>query len=82
VNKITGCALTAVAICGMVAMAGNSGSVRAQTRSAGAPAPAAPPANLDDMLLRWPILPGNEKYSAIDGRRLRGYVDEQVAISR
>ncbi len=84
-NKIL---LSTFAACGLVAVAGRSSNVPlAQTRTAVAPAPTtpsstAPPPNLDDMLLRWPVLPGNERYSAIDGRRLRGYVDEQVAISR
>ncbi len=33
-------------------------------------------------LLRWPVLPGNEAYSAIDGRRLHRHVVEQAEISR
>ena len=87
-NKmLTGLSMGAIAVGAFVALAQRSGNVQAQTRAAAAPAPAAPsstapPPNLDDMLLRWPVLPGNEKYSAIDGRHLHGYVDEQVAISR
>src|SRR5688572_23078601 len=33
-------------------------------------------------LLHWPVLPGNEKYAAIDGRQLHQYVVEQAEISR
>ena len=86
-RMLTGFSMSAIAVCAFVALAQRSGNVRAQTRAATAPAPAAPastapPPNLDDMLLRWPVLPGNEKYAAIDGRHLHGYVAEQVAISR
>jgi Peptidase family M28 len=84
-NVFTGCLLMAAVIGGVIAIAERSGRVQAQTRSVAAPAAASrstPPANIDDMLLRWPILPGNERYAAIEGRRLRTYVDEQVAISR
>jgi hypothetical protein len=86
VNRIlTGLAMGAITVCALVALAQRSGHAQAPSRAATAAlaAPSStPPANLDDMLLRWPILPGNEKYAAIDGRRMRGYVDEQVAISR
>src|SRR6478735_2484928 len=64
-----------IAACAFVALAQRSGNGQA---SSSTPLPP----NFDDMLLRWPVLPGNEKYAAIDGRRLHGYVDEQVAISR
>src|SRR4249920_2425183 len=82
---LTGLSMGAFALCAFAALAQGTGNVQAPTRAAGAPAApssTAPPPNLDDMLLRWPVLPGNEKYSAIDGRHLHGYVDEQVAISR
>jgi hypothetical protein len=36
----------------------------------------------DDHYLRWPLPPGEEAYGAIDGRRLKQYVDEITAISR
>jgi hypothetical protein len=77
----------AFAVCAIVWAADRSGGVHAQSQAAAAPGsaapqPTAPPPNLDDMLLRWPVPPGNEKYSAIDGRHLHSYVDEQVAISR
>ena len=83
-NKILVCA---IAIGAIVGVAGRFGGVRAQSQAAASPGAAArpstaPPANFDDMLLRWPVLPGNEKYSAIDGRHLHRYVDEQIAISR
>ena len=38
--------------------------------------------NLDDALLHWPLPTGEERYGAIDGKHLHGYVVEQSAISR
>ena len=38
--------------------------------------------NLDDALLHWPLPAGEERYGAIDGKHLHGYVVEQAAISR
>ena len=38
--------------------------------------------NLDDVLLHWPLPPGQERYGVIDGKHLHGYVVEQAAISR
>src|SRR6266851_8486041 len=45
--------------------------------------PAAPPLyRLEDALLRWPLPAGGQRYSAIDGKHLHTFVDEQAAISR
>ena len=84
-RMLTGLSVGAFVVCGFVGLAQRPGNMQAQTRAAAAPAPRSStvqPPSLDDMLLRWPVLAGNEMYSGIDGRRLRGYVDEQVAISR
>ena len=37
---------------------------------------------LEDSWLRWPLAPSEQAFGAIDGRRLRGYVDQLAAISR
>jgi hypothetical protein len=54
--------------------------------------PAAPPrhpssavmsqATLDDMLIRFPLPPGQEAYADIDGKRMHQYVVEQANIAR
>jgi hypothetical protein len=44
--------------------------------------PAAPVQKLEDAFLQWPLSPTNQKYGAIDGHRLHGYVEELTAISR
>lgn len=45
--------------------------------------PAAPPLyRLEDAMLRWPLPLGGHRYSAIDGKHLHTFVDEQAAISR
>jgi hypothetical protein len=64
---------------------------RAQTAQQ-APGPAAPPrhpspsgmpqATLDEMLIRFPLPPGQEAYADIDGRRMHRDVVEQVNIAR
>lgn len=38
--------------------------------------------DLDEAYLDWPLAPEDRAYSAIDGRRLHGYVREITAISR
>jgi len=59
---------------------------RAQTAPSSAPAPDTTPLaashKLDDALLEWPLPPGEQVYSRIDGRHLHQYVEEQAAISR
>jgi len=59
---------------------------RAQTAPASAPAPDTTPLaashKLDDALLEWPLPPGEQVYSRIDGKHLHQYVEEQAAISR
>src|SRR5579862_144334 len=37
---------------------------------------------LDAALLQWPLPHGEERYGAIDGKHLHGFVVEQSAISR
>ena len=37
---------------------------------------------LDDAFLRWPLPPGDERYGAIDGKRMHNDVVEQTRISR
>jgi len=56
-------------------------------QGAGAPVPGAvtPRADLyslENAFLRWPIPPGEERYAAIDGKRMHKDVVEQAAISR
>src|SRR5215467_1940756 len=36
----------------------------------------------DDSYLKWRLLPAEQKYAAIDGARLRSFVDDQTAMSR
>jgi len=43
---------------------------------------AQPLQRLEDAFLRWPLLPGAERYSSIDGKRLHELVVQQAAISR
>jgi len=45
-------------------------------------AAASSPDGLPLPFLRWPVLPGNEKYAVIDGKRLHQYVTDHAAISR
>ena len=57
-----------------------------------AQSPAAPPrhpspsgmpqATLDDMLIRFPLPPGQEAYSDIDGRKMHKHVIEQANMAR
>ncbi len=37
---------------------------------------------LDESYLNWPVTPENKAYTSIDGQHLKGYVEEQAAISR
>lgn len=37
---------------------------------------------LEDGLLDWPVAPADKAYTAIDGKRLHGYVEDLTAISR
>ena len=41
-----------------------------------------PQATLDEMLIRFPLPPGQEAYANIDGRQMHKYVIEQVNIAR
>src|ERR1700756_1239009 len=77
-----------LAIVAVVAIAslGRRGSA-AQGQAPSAPPRNASPANmplatLDDMFIRFPLPPGQDRYADIDGRRLHQYVVEQAAISR
>ena len=64
--------------------------VRAQSQAPAAPASPIPtfqvPAEklyeLKDGMLHWPLSAANQKYAAIDGRKLHQYVEDQVAMSR
>src|SRR6185503_19953771 len=61
--------------------------LQAQASSSSAAAPqrtllSRPSGGLDDALIEWPLLPSQQAYGKIDGRRLHQYVDEQAAISR
>ena len=65
----------------------DSRAIRAQALPSGAAAPpttplAVPSGKLDDALLEWPLPPGEQALSTIDGRRLHQLVEEQAAISR
>ncbi len=40
------------------------------------------PSDVQDAFLRWPLPPGAEAYTAINGKHLHQYVVEQAAISR
>lgn len=44
--------------------------------------PGPPLVPLDEAWLRWPLAPSEQAYAVIDGRRLRGYVEELAAIGR
>src|SRR5262245_57610221 len=65
-----------------------TGGFRAQTQ-APAPTPAATPSAasktpyrpLDDEYLEWPLPPTDKQYGAIDGRKLKKYDAEVVAIA-
>lgn len=47
------------------------------------PSPAAmPQATLDEMLIRFPLPPGQDAYAGIDGRQMHKYVIEQANIAR
>jgi hypothetical protein len=77
-----------VAVVGVVFLTARSN--RAQSAGQSQTPPASPAGvtpwrelySLEDALLRWPILPGNEQYAAIDGKRMHRYVVEQAAIAR
>ena len=65
----------------------DSRAIRAQPLPSGAAAPpttplAVPSGKLDDALLEWPLPPGDQAFSKIDGRHLHQLVEEQAAISR
>src|SRR5207244_7798208 len=64
-----------------------SRATQAQTPPSSAAAPRAtalaiPSTKLEDALLEWPLPPGEQAYSRIDGKHLHQYVEEQAAISR
>ncbi len=60
---------------------GGSGQAPA-TPVPGAVTPRAERFTLDEALLRWPLPAGEERYGAIDGRRMHTLVVEQTQISR
>src|SRR3981081_4078038 len=49
---------------------------------AAAQEPAKPLYVLEDSYLRWRLLPSEQAYTAIDGKHLKQYVEDQAAISR
>lgn len=55
---------------------------RSQNPARGPQQPGPPLVPLEDAWLRWPLPDGDQAYGVIDGRRLRGYVEELGAISR
>src|SRR5207244_13274025 len=64
-----------------------SRATQAQTPPSSAAAPqttplAIPSTKLEDALLEWPLPPGEQAYSRIDGKHLHQYVEAQAAISR
>src|SRR5262245_41227706 len=75
--------LTFSAVAGLLVL-GHSLQAQTSSSSTAAPqtTPLAPSGRLDDALLEWPLLPGQQAYGKIDGRRLHRYVEEQAAISR
>ena len=83
-SRHAACALNALVVSACVAAAacstpsGESGPPAAE--KANAPAPSAD--GLPLPFLRWPVLPGNEAYAAIDGKHLHQYVVDQAMISR
>jgi hypothetical protein len=64
----------------VVAAAAVGISVAAQQRSY--PEPAPPLYVLEDSYLSRPLLPEDQAYAQINGKRLKGYVTDQAAISR
>lgn len=52
----------------------------AQTRTP--PAPMKPLHPLEESYLRWKLAPADQIYATIDGRELKGFVEDQTAISR
>ena len=48
----------------------------------GAILPAPARHDLEDLLIRWPLPPGEQSYGDMDGKRLHEFVVEQAAISR
>jgi peptidase M28-like protein len=80
---------TMIAFVALIALTGMTGVLGrgAQTTPSNAAAPdttplAASPGKLEDALLEWPLPPGAQAYSRIDGRRLHQHVEEQAAIAR
>jgi hypothetical protein len=70
----------------LLLVAAGTAIVRSQAPSPRPPAtaPGAPRAQYapDDEFLRYPLLPSEQSYGAIDGKRLKGYVSEVTAIAR
>jgi hypothetical protein len=73
---------------GFVALLGAALLTTGQTP---APPPGTPPGGvlrgpaiykLQDALLDWPVAPADSAYTAVDGKRLHGYVEDLTAISR
>ena len=71
----------AVAVVALTQRAG-FGDQAASAPVPGAVTPRAELYTLENALLRWPLPPGEQRYAAIDGKRMHRNVVEQAAISR
>src|SRR5437660_3381981 len=69
-------ASSVLTVVGCTGEAQGPAAAQAQERRSG---PESQPA---DAFLQWPLPAGAQAYSAIDGKRIHGYVVEQAAISR
>lgn len=90
-RDMTRCFLVPIITCATFMVAAPSGQAPARAKPRPAPtsgataglSPAAVPSSTnDDEYLRWPLPPGAQAYSAIDGKHLHTLVVEQAAISR
>ena len=76
--------LPAIWVCALLVAAGRVGGT-GQAPAAPVPGAVTPRAErftLDQALLRWPLPAGEERYGAIDGKRMHAWVVEQAQISR
>src|SRR5437867_11747642 len=77
--------LTLAGIAGLMSVLGHITGAQTSPASAAAPRTTllgAPSNKLEDALLEWPLPPGEQVYSRINGKHLHQYVEEQAAISR